>query len=134
MAAETRLSTPQGVIVAERIINGVPINPHLPEGFDATANEDRPPSHAKFWHRPYVLTCTVQERDAFYAGLTDEDAEAARAYWAKTLKQWMAVWPSGTCYVVRCLDGSAWNRSSSWGCFATLEEAIEEALVIARGE
>ncbi len=30
-------------------------------------------------------------------------------------------------YVVRCLDGGAWDRSTNWGKFDTLEEAVSQA-------
>lgn len=127
MRTATRLRTPQGVIVAERIINGVPINPRLPEHFDATANEDRPASHRKFWHRPYIVTDTVEALDAFYAGRTDAYADEGRHRWIEGRKQWLAAWPSGTRYTVRCLDGGAWDRSTNWGSFATLEAALAVA-------
>lgn len=130
MRAATRLRTPHGVIAAERFINGVPINPRLPERFDATPNEDRPASHLKFWHRPYIVTDTVEALDAIYAGRTDPYAEEARQHWIDGRKQWLAAWPTGTRYTVRCLDGGAWDRSTNWGCFSTLEAA----LVVAGGE
>lgn len=127
MGAITRLRTPHGVIVAEQIINGVPINPRLPENFDATANDFRPASHLKFWHLPYIVSDTVEALDAFYAGRTDAYAEEDRKHWIEGRKQWMAAWPSGTRYTVRCLDGGAWDRSTNWGSFASLETAIEVA-------
>jgi hypothetical protein len=37
------------------IISGVPINPELPEGFDATPNESRPESHLAWIGTPYVV-------------------------------------------------------------------------------
>lgn len=127
MRTITRLRTPHGVIVAEQIINGVPVNPRLPEHFDATPNEDRPALHLKFWHRPYIVTDTVEQLDAFYAGRTDQYADEGRERWIEGRKQWMAAWPSGTRYSVRCLDGGAWDRSTSWGAFATLEAALAVA-------
>lgn len=30
-------------------------------------------------------------------------------------------------FVVRCLDGGAWDRSTNWGKFPTLEEAVKQA-------
>ncbi len=38
--------------------------------------------------------------------------------------EWFRKWPSGTRYVVRCLDGGAWDRSTDWGMVASLEDAI----------
>lgn len=127
MRTTARLRTPHGAIVAERIINRVPINPRLPEHFDATANEDRPVLHGKFWHRPYIITDTVEALDAFYAGRTGPYADEGRKHWIEGRKQWLAAWPSGTRYTVRCLDGGAWDRSTNWGSFATLEAALAVA-------
>lgn len=52
-------------------------------------------------------------------------AEEVRKQWTDSGRaQWMEAWPSGIRYDVRCLDGGAWDRSTSWGMFATLEEAL----------
>ena len=86
------------------ITANIPINPRLPANFDSTPNVARPASHLRWWGRPYIVT---QDWD----GHGDYDA-------------WHKAWPSGTRYNVRCLDGGAWDRSTKWGMFATLEEAI----------
>lgn len=109
---------------AEQCVDGVLINPTLPDNFDNTPNDARPASQAKWWNRPFVVTESVEQLDAFYAGRTDEYAEAGRKHWAEGHQQWMEAWPSGTRYETRCLDGGAWDRSTSWGMFATLEEAL----------
>jgi hypothetical protein len=90
---------------------GVPINPELPPGFDDTPNDARPASHACWWDRPYVVSIAWEQMA--WPGATEVD----RA-------KWYAHWPWGTRYEVRCLDGGAWDRSTGWGMFATLEEAI----------
>lgn len=89
----------------------IPINPRLPKNFDLTPNDARPASHQRWWHAPYIVTCTWEQMA--WPTATDED----RA-------KWYAAWPSGTRYAVRCLDGGAWDRSTGWGMFATLEEAL----------
>ena len=100
---------------------GVPLNPTLPPGFDDTPNERRPASHRPWWNRPYVSTYTVETWDAHYGQL----AENVQREWAESGRAgWMAAWPSGIRYDVRCLDGGAWDRSTSWGSFATLDEAL----------
>ncbi len=66
----------------------------------------------------------MEALDAFYAGRTDEHAEAGRKLWAENREEWMKSWPNGTRYETRCLDGGAWDRSTSWGMFPTLEEAL----------
>ena len=86
---------------AEQCIDGVLINPKLPKGFDDTPNEERPLSQIIWWDRPYIVTYT------------------------DTGDKWLDAWPSGTRYDVRCLDGGAWDRSTNWGCFSSLEEALK---------
>ena len=100
---------------------GVPFNPELPPRFDDTPNDRRPPSHQSWWHRPFIQTYTVDTWEAHYAAL----AEEARKQWADSGRaNWIEAWPSGIRYDVRCLDGGAWDRSTSWGMFASLEEAL----------
>ena len=41
---------------AEDCQRGVFINPVLPNGFNGTANEERPFSHMLFWQMPYIET------------------------------------------------------------------------------
>lgn len=89
----------------------VPINPKLPRRFDDTPNGARPASHARWWYRPFILTCTWEQM----AWPTATEADRAK---------WHEAWPSGTRYDVRCLDGGAWDRSTCWGMFAMLEEAL----------
>ncbi|WP_418069343.1 hypothetical protein [Ralstonia pseudosolanacearum] len=109
---------------ADNCVDGVLVNPTLPKLFDQTPNEDRPPAQAKWWNLPYVVTMTVEDWDRMYADRMDEYAEAGRKHWAEARPKWMEAWPSGTRYETRCLDGGAWDRSTSWGMFATLEEAL----------
>jgi hypothetical protein len=75
----------------------IPVNPKLPRDFDNTPNGERPKSHMKWWDRPYIVTEKNNR------------------------------WPGGVRYDLRCLDGGAWDRSTCWGCFATLDEAIAAA-------
>lgn len=35
--------------------------------------------------------------------------------------------PKFVAYAVRCLDGGAWDRSTIWGMFGTIEEAVAQA-------
>ena len=79
---------------------GIPLNPKLPGNFDDCDNRFRPASHRRWWNRPFIRT------------EVDDDP------------RWLAAWPSGIRYDVRCLDGGAWDRSTGWGMFGTIEEAI----------
>ena len=119
-----RLNTGRGYIYAENVVDGVPINPKLPPDFDQTPNDDRPDAHRKFWGVPFIVTDSVDAWDAYYADRTDEWAEEGRAHWVEGRKRWMEAWPSGVRYSVRCLDGGAWDRSTAWGSFPTLEAAL----------
>lgn len=111
-------------IKAEKIIDGVPINPRLPRAFDRTSNDERPASHQKFWNVPYIVTESVQRLDEFYASRTDEYAEQGRKHWAEARTKWLVSSPEGVRYDVRCLDGGAWDRSTWWGNFGSLDEAV----------
>ncbi len=110
---------------ARDCVDGILINPKLPKNFDSTNNEYRPASHQKFWNMPYIETFTIEDWEAAHNSATDEYAEARRERWAaKGRQEWLKAWPSGVRYDVRCLDGGAWDRSTNWGVFATLEEAL----------
>lgn len=104
---------------------GVLVNPKLPRRFDVTPNEERPASQRKWWGRPFLVRETVEELDDYYAGRADEHAGEMRAYWENTGRpDWMQRYPSGVRYTARCLDGGAWDRSTFWGDFPTLEAAV----------
>lgn len=109
---------------AEDRIDGILINPKLPRHFDSTPNESRPENHMKWWYRAYITTQTIETLDAYYANRDDDYANQGREYWKGARKQWLKSWPSGTSHQVRCLDGGAWDRSSSWGAFAELKDAL----------
>lgn len=105
----------------------IPVNPKLPPRFDDTPNDARPVSHMKWWYRPFIVTETVDALDAFYAGRTDSYAQAGRERWKTDRAEWLKAWPEGTRYEVRCLDGGAWDRSTSRGMFASLDAAVVAA-------
>lgn len=108
----------------------IPINPKLPRDFDNTPNNRRPRSHLRWWNRPYIETLSVEDLERDYAQASEPDT--AREYWQREGRaKWLAAWPSGTRYDVRCLDGGAWDRSTNRGQFATLEEALAVARAIA---
>jgi hypothetical protein len=95
----------------------IPVNPKLPKNFDNTANQARPQSHQRWWYRPFIETYTWEQMCGPIGRIWGSNAEERRA-------KWLHHWPTGTRYDVRCLDGGAWDRSTWWGSFATLEEAI----------
>lgn len=106
----------------------VPINPRLPANFDNCPNDERPESHQIWWDVPYIVSESVGQRDAWYAARNDECADDQRTWWASTGRaQWLKSWPGGCSYSVRCLDGGAWDRSTCWGIFGSLDEALARA-------
>lgn len=102
--------------------DSIPVNPKLPPDFDNTPNDLRPTDHLQWCGRPYIETMTWEEMSA---GAWPDATEDEWARWLEEWRaRWFAAWPSGTRYDVRCLDGGAWDRSTNWGVFATLDEAI----------
>ena len=116
---------------AEDCKDGILINPILPKNFDKTPNNDRPESHDKWWYLPYINTHKVEEMYKWKEEANDKWAEERLQEWKENGRaEWMKAWPGGTRYDVRCLDGEAWDRSTNWGMFGSLEEALK----VARGE
>lgn len=81
------------------VLRGRTVDPVLPKRFDDTPNEDRSPRSMAWWNVPFIVACCY------------DDATFRKA------------WPGGVRYDVRCLDGGAWDRSTWWGSFSTLDEA-----------
>jgi len=123
-------------------VNGIPVDPELPEGFDDTPNDERPDSHQEWWHQPYVVTDRwepesfeqYRERLAGYGYEPDKTPEEWAKYQEDMKQRWLEAWPSGVRYCVRCLDGGAWDRSTNYGMFASLDEAVDQALELADDE
>ncbi len=123
---------------AEDCVEGHLINPQLPKAFDDTPNEERSRLEmAMWWGRPFITIDTWEglERHtvSWQAMLRAEGKEYATAEadmparLAKDKASWFASYPDGKRFSVRCLDGGAWDRSTNWGAFPTLDEAIEVA-------
>ena len=95
----------------------LPVNPRLPPKFDDTPNDARPRSHDFWWDRPFIRSWSIDDFPRPH--LIDFPETLAEVRTA-----WLHAWPSGLRFDVRCLDGGAWDRSSVWGIFGTLDEAI----------
>lgn len=117
---------------AENCIDGIFINPQLPENFDDTDNSMRPDSHDQWWYRPYIVTESRENLDRTYAERTDEYAEEGRSMWEEGRKKWMEAYPTGIAYSVRCLDGGAWDRSTNYGNYGDIDAAIAQAKSLIR--
>lgn len=126
--------------VCKAVDAAMPIDPELPPGFDDTPNDQRPDSHQVWWHRPYIVTDRLepetfgqyQERLAALGYEPDYTPEQWRELQQQRRADWLAAWPSGVRYCVRCLDGGAWDRSTNYGMFASLSDAVSRALDLSR--
>lgn len=122
------------VFYAEALEDGVLINPALPEGFDCTDNEQRSPEErARWWLRPFIQVESWDDQERLISSHQEYlkisgNAELCRsnldAYIEEQRASWFAAWPEGKRYEARCLDGGAWDRSTGWGMFGTLAEAL----------
>lgn len=110
------------------IIEGIPINPDLPENFDDEDVDTRDHDEFMEWiDRPYILRTTWEEEKARVIDADKYMKEHGEVYerdWGEFKAGWFGQYPSGTEYQVRCLTGGAWDRSSNWGSFDNLEGAL----------
>lgn len=96
------------IFIAERLVDGVLVNPGLPtKSMCRSADE-----FARWLMRPFVLT---ERYERPKNELLHEELSAA----------WERAWPTGVKFDVRCVDHAAGGEYSRWGCFPTLEEALE---------
>jgi hypothetical protein len=118
-----------------KTVEGVPVNPDLPEDFDNCDNGKRPADHMAWWGKPYIET-EEHYSESYDAAVRRLDAlgysmRYTRQEWddrqAESRKGWLQAYPDGVRYDVRCLDGGAWDRPTGWGMVGTLEEAIHIA-------
>jgi hypothetical protein len=118
-------------------LEGVLVDPALPTGFDALdqLKHDgvqrsrwwgRPFIERIAWDGPYGLEARERATQAALAQLSPDQEGNQRIEALRT--RWFSAWPSGICYEVRCLDGAAKDRATSWGTFASMAEALECAV------
>lgn len=123
---------------AQRLVDGIPVDPTQRRYFDNTANEERDPQEvADWWNLPYIVSRHYREPDASYSdfcerleeyGTSTQETEVDyNARMERQRRSWFESWPSGVCYDVRCLDGGAWDRSTWRGTFASEAEAVAHA-------
>ena len=123
---------------AEDCVQGVLINPSLPELFDMTPNDQRSAAQIKkWWGRPFINRDDWADQEHHTIRHQEQLRREGRDYAlspegvAKQLDEhrvtWYETYPAGDRYVVRCLDGGAWDRSTNWGNYSTLEEALSVA-------
>lgn len=125
---------------AVELVEGVLVDPALPAGFDDTTHQQRDDvQRARWWNRPFI------ERSAWEGpyGLeaSHRAGQVALAQFSPALAtrdvdefiamrraHWFGAWPGGVRYEVRCIDGTAPDRATSWGTFATMAEALDCAV------
>ena len=118
-------------------LDGIYINPELPEDFDITPHDERDEDMNWWWDKPYILIDELENEswEEHYYRLksydwSDEKIGTKEDYLTKLQEQkdnWYKKFPLGFRYEVRCLDGGAWDRSSSRGTFNNFDEALEVA-------
>jgi uncharacterized short protein YbdD (DUF466 family) len=121
----------------KNIIDGVAVDPLLPNDFYDTPNEERSTEElANWWGRPFILTQAFIDEsyeeycermiefnpDGKWESFEDFNTrrEEERRFWSEK-------WVGGIRYDVECLTGGAWDRPSLLGSFSTLEEALSLA-------
>ncbi len=120
------------------LVEGVPVNPVLRDGFDATNNDDRDDGEINdWWDRPFIRIYTWFDMATSYSDylnrikdLENVEPDSREQYdqgQNDFRKKWFESWPSGVRYDVRCLDGGAWDRSTNWAQVGDFREALEIA-------
>ncbi|MGO4802207.1 hypothetical protein ACEN2T_23310 [Pseudomonas sp. W22_MBD1_FP4] len=108
-----------------------PLNPILRECFSNTPNQFREPLELEdWWELPYIESTTWEDSEAWRRECIQRrgeslDAAEIEASVEEHKKQFFESYPTGTRFIVHCLDGGAWDRPTMWGDFSTLEETIE---------
>jgi len=120
-------------------IDGILVNPKLPENFDFTPNEERDRDELyEWWDKPFIEIGEFDQEswEEHYHRLKSNDCGepwsneqiGTKEDYMKDLeeqrKSWFKTWRTGFRYEVRCLDGGAWDRSTNYGMFATFKEAL----------
>lgn len=122
----------------KNLVDGIPVNPALRPDFDITPNDEREQLEVSdWWGKPYIVTTSWEDMsetwDEYLARANSEygfdpgPKEDFERRMIEGRESWFKSWPTGTRYEVRCLDGGAWDRSTCWGMFGSLEEALKIA-------
>jgi len=86
--------------ICAAVVDGVPLDPVLPARFDDTPTDLRSIRHWVWWGVPYIKIHKDTQPD------------------------FVKFWKGETRYDVRCLDGGSWDRSTVWGQFGELAQAV----------
>ena len=119
------------------IVDGILVNPILPENMDFQDINERSEEHLEEWFsKPYIRLTAYEapdntyeeyyERMKEYGNLETEEEFYKRI--ERDKKSWFKHWgEDGLRYDVRILDGGAWDRTTNKGSYSTLEEALTVA-------
>ena len=126
----------------KNVVDGISIDPELPEAFNMTDHALRDPIEIEdWWEAPYIITESWEDRCESY----DEHVmrsenntlftvnETRDEYDSKIAEEkagWLNTYPTGIRYTVRSLDSGAWDRSTWKGNFSSLEDALTMAKTI----
>lgn len=118
----------------EWVTEQIPLNPKLRDDFDETPNESRDDLEIEhWWNKPYIVaqfvTLTDRNYSAFVKRLESYSSEntVSESEWNNKhsgLKMDDKYSTYGVSFIVRCLDGGAWDRSTWKGQFNNLVDAI----------
>jgi len=122
----------------ERIVDGVCINPKRRDDFNCTKHDVRPEQElSDWWGLPYVIEASYQHSDDSYqeyvTRITTVGAKLGHEVMEQedwtimredNYKTFLASYPLGNAYTVRCLDGGCHDRSSNKGIYTTLNDAL----------
>jgi len=122
----------------QQLVQGIPFNPVLRDDFDQTPNDDRENLEiSDWWDQPFIRAYTWADMGDSYtaylarvSGLENHTPMSREAFDREQEERrvkWFKAWPTGVRYDVRCLNGGAWDRSTSCAMVGSLEEAIEIA-------
>ena len=114
-------------------VEGVIINPVQRYDFDFTNNEEREQREIDEWWDVKYINAFPYIGDTYleYVGrMGESEVESETEFdlrMMKSQRNWFVSYPNGMEYVVRCLDGGAWDRSTNLGHFDNLDDALELA-------
>ena len=132
----------------KNIVDGIAIDPILPDDFWNTAHEDREKVELdEWWEKPFIVTQGYEEESyqeyfsrmkPYYDDLVARYGEEKTTYKVETedefnariaeqKKSWYDAWTTGIRYDVYILDGGAWDRPTAKGKVSSLKEALEIA-------
>lgn len=118
----------------EWVAEQIPLNPNLRADFDVTPNDERDDLEiSHWWGKPYIVAQFVTLTDRNYLAFV----KRLESYGSTNIvseKEWNEQnsglniknedCTHGVTFIVRCLDGGAWDRSTWKGQYNNLADAI----------